>query len=543
MSKTADPEKVLGELYRRTPMQSTFGINMLALVDGEPHLLTLKHALRVFIEHRLTVIRRRSEFELERARQRAHILDGLRIALEYLDEVIHLIRSSQDVESAKNRLVTRFKLSELQAQAILDMQLRRLASLERKKIEQEYKDLQEQIAGLEILLKSPRKMRQVVIDELQAVKLAYGDRRRTQIASFKEGASAAAMLTTNDVTSEQTVWVAVTEDGKIARTHDDNPPKASGRDAPYWMLKTSSHHTLYLVTDQGQAAALPVHALPEAEQPSDGAPVSRVSPLPDGEPLAAVFSMPQKAGGQEERFLMTASRAGMVKKTPAVELPGPSAQPFTLVKINEGDSLGWVRLTDGKTDLLLMTARGMAIRFNEAEVRPMGLVAAGVSGIKLGVGDELIGASTLPASGEVMILASDGSAKRTPISEFPLQGRYGQGVIACRLAQSAQLVGMMVGKGALRGTLHFSRAASRFMRLDEAPLKNRTARGDAVVEVKAGDHLLAITEPWDALALWEEEKKSEPRNSEPSAPEPGVAEPRNPEPDNRPGSRKSSKTT
>jgi DNA gyrase subunit A len=509
LTKTAEPEKVLGELYHRTPMQSTFGINMLALVDSEPHLLTLKHALRVFIEHRLTVVRRRAEFELERARQRGHILEGLRIALQNLDEVINLIRSSPDVDTARKRLVTRFKLSEVQAQAILEMQLRRLASLERKKIEQEYKETQELIKGLEALLKSPKKMRQVVIDELQAVKQAYGDRRRTQIASFKEGASAAAMLTTTDVTPAETVWVGVTEDGKIARTHDDSPPKASGREAPYWLLKTSTHHTLYLVTDQGQAAAVPVHAVPEAEKPSDGAPFYKVSPLPEGEPLSAVFSLPYKAGNQEERYLLTASRAGMIKKTPTSELPGPSAQPFTLVKINEGDGLGWVRLTDGKADLLLMTARGMSIRFNEEEVRPMGMVAAGVAGIKLGVGDELIGATTLPAAGEVMILASDGTAKRTPIAEFPLQGRYGQGVIACRLAQAVRLVGMMVGKGTLRGTVHFARAASRFMRLDEAPQKNRTARGDRVVEVKAGDHLLAITETWDAVALWEEEKKPE----------------------------------
>jgi len=382
------------------------------------------------------------------------------------------------------------------------MQLRRLASLERKKIEQEYKETQEQIKALEGLLKSSPKMRQVVIDELLAVKLAYGDRRRTQIASLKEGASAAAMLTTTDVTPAQTVWVGVTEDGRIARTHDDSPPKASGREAPYWLLKTSTHHTLYLVTDLGQAAAVPVHAVPEAEKPADGVPVHKISPLPEGEPLAAVFSLPHKMGDSVERYLLTASRAGMIKKTPANELPGPSAQPFTLVKINEGDGLGWVRLTDGKADLILMTARGMSIRFNEEEVRPMGLVAAGVAGIKLGVGDEVIGMDLIPETGEVMVLASDGSAKRMPLTEFPAQGRNGQGVIACRLAPTVRLVGMMIGKGAQRGMLHFERAAGRFMRLDEASQKTRTARSEPVVEVKTGDHLLAITETWDGLEGW-----------------------------------------
>ena len=222
LSKTADPDSVLRDLYKHTPMQTTFSINMLALVDGEPRTLSLKQALRVYIEHRLEVVRRRSLFELEKARQRAHILEGLRIALKYLDEVIAIIRKAPDVETARTRLIKRFKLTDIQAQAILDMQLRRLAALERKKIEDEYKELVALIKQLEALLKSPKKMREVVSEELQVVKETYGDRRRTHIVQLKEGETKSSLLTKAELVAEKEIWVSVSLDGLISRTTDDN---------------------------------------------------------------------------------------------------------------------------------------------------------------------------------------------------------------------------------------------------------------------------------------------------------------------------------
>ena len=391
VSKSSEPEKVLRDLYRRTPMQTTFYFNMLALVNGEPHLLSLKHALRVYLDHRLVVVKRRSEYDLERARQRAHILEGLRIALSHLDEIIALIRNSPDVETARKRMIQRFKLSDPQAQAILDMQLRRLASLERKKIEDEYKDLQKLIKELVAMLKSPRQMRQVVMDELLAVKQAYGDRRRTQIVNAREGVALTEMLTTTDVTPAQSVWVEVMADGRISRSNEAISAAITGRDAPRWLLHTNTHHTLYLATAQGRAAAVAVHILPELEKAGEGLSVYKVSPLPEGEPLAAIFSLPAHLDEQEETYVLTITKQGLVKKTAARDLPGPSSQVFTLVKVNEGDELGWVRLTDGKAEILLVTSNGMAIRFKEDEVRPMGLVAAGVGGIKLGAGDAIAG--------------------------------------------------------------------------------------------------------------------------------------------------------
>ncbi|MBU4224837.1 MAG: DNA topoisomerase 4 subunit A, partial [Chloroflexi bacterium] len=428
LTKNVEPEKVLAELYKRTPMQSTFGINLLALIvgedgRGEPRLLNLKQALRVYLDHRLTVIRRRAEYELKKARQRAHILEGYLVALKNLDEIIALIKGSPDVETARTRLMKRYKLSEIQANAILEMQLRRLAALERKKIETEYKETQALIKELEKLLKSPKKMRAMAAEELLRVKAAYGDRRRTQIVSMKAGKHKKTPLTSAELLPEQSLWVGLTADGILARTRDEKPPRLSGCEAPKLLVKANTTDTLYLVSERGLAAAVAVHTLPEAAKLADGNPFNKISPLKSDEKLAAAFALPAKKSNlPEETCLLTVTRGGMVKKSAVSELPGPSAQTFKLVNVNDGDSLGWVGLTDGSKEVLLATAQGMAIRFSEEEVRPMGLAAAGVNGIKLGVGDEVIGCQVLPASGEVFLIASDGKGKRVEVKDFPAQG-------------------------------------------------------------------------------------------------------------------------
>ena len=498
LTKNVEPEKVLADLYRRTPMQSTFSIIMLALVDNEPRLLTLKQALRVYVEHRLTVIKRRAEYDLDKAKARAHILEGYLVALKNLDEVIKLIRSAADVETARVKLMKRFKLTEIQANAILEMQLRRLAALERKKIETEYKEIVALIKELEGLLKSPKRMRQVAAEELLKVKTAYGDRRRTQIVSLRKG-KAAKPLTASDLLPEQTVWVGVTADGLVSRTHDEKTPRPSGTDAPRWLVKASTTDTLYLVSENGKAAAIAVHTLPEAEKLGDGTPWHKVSPLRDGDKLAAVFTLPsQRSTLPEETYVFTVTRGGMVKKSLASELPGPSAQPFTLVRVNEGDSLRWVMLTDGTKEILLAVSSGFAIRFKEEDVRPMGLVAAGVNGIKLGVGDEVVGAEVMPDKGEIFLIASDGKAKRVPVKDFPTQGRYGRGVIAWVLPKGVTLAGTATGKPNHVATVHLLNLAPKSTRLDAAPVRKRAAvRGESAVEVKAGDTVTAVVMGWE----------------------------------------------
>jgi DNA gyrase subunit A len=498
LNKNADPEAILRELYRRTPMQTTFSIILLALVDGEPRMLSLKQALRVYLEHRLTVIRRRAQFDRDRAKARAHILEGYLIALKNLDEIIALIKNSPDVDAARERLMKRYKLSELQANAILELQLRRLAALERRKIETEYRETVGLIKSLEDLLKSPKRMRALAAEELLRVKIAFGDKRRTHIISVRDGKERKSLLTATELLPEQVVWVGATADGLVARTHDDKPPRPSGTDAPQFLVRARTTDILYLVSERGQAAATPVHTLPEAEKLSDGVPFHRASALRVGDKLAAMFALPaQRASLQGETCVLTLTRGGMLKKSLVTELPGATAQAFTLARVNEGDALGWIALTDGKKEVVMVTARGFGIRFSEEDVRPMGLVAAGVNGIKLGIGDQVVGAAVVPGEGDLFVLASDGKAKRIALKDFPKQGRYGRGVIAWELPKGVELAGLALGKGNATVTIHLRKAAAKSARLDEAGLKKRAAlRGDSVVEVKPGDAVLGLTVPW-----------------------------------------------
>jgi len=498
LNKNADPEKTLAELYKRTPMQTTFSIILLALVDGEPRLLTLKQALRVYLEHRLTVIQRRAEYELEKARARAHILEGYLVALKNLDEIIELIKKSADVETARERLMKRYKLSEIQANAILEMQLRRLAALERKKIETEYKEILALIKDLETLLKSPAKMRSLCAEELLKVKSAYSDKRRTHIVNLEAGKEKRHALTSTQLLPEQTVWVGLTGEGKISRTRDEKPP----REAPRLLLRVNTTDTLYLADETGSAAAVAVHALPEVEKFSEGTLWHKACALkPEQKPITA-FALPAKRSTlPEDTGVITITRGGMVKKSLVTELPGPSAQTFALCKVNEGDSLAWTALSGGQDGLFLATAQGMTIRFSEEEIRSMGLVAAGVNGIKLGVGDQLTAAFVTrqadESQGQVFLLSSEGKAKRVLLKEFPTQGRYGKGVIGWELPAGVTLTGAALGNAASRVTVHFHKAPARMLRFEEAGLKKRAAvRGDVVLEIRSGDGLKELTTPW-----------------------------------------------
>lgn len=500
LTKNANPEIVLRDLYKRTPMQTTFSINLLALVDGEPRTLTLKQALRVYVEHRLTVVKRRAEFDLDKAKARAHILEGYLVALKNLDKIIQLIRESSDVDTARTKLMKQYKLTELQATAILDMQLRRLAALERKKIDTEYKEVSALIKELTTLLKSPKLMRGVVADELMKVKAAYADKRRTQIVNLKEGTKATHALTTSSVMPQQTVWIGVTEDGLVSRTADDKQPRHSGNDAPRFLVKASTTDTVYFVSKLGKAAAVAAHLIPETKKLSQGSAYFKVSPLQETDALAAVFALPaNKSMLGEEVCVVTMTRFGMVKKSLISELPGPSSQTFTLVRVNEGDRLGWVGITDGKKkEILLATASGKAIRFKEDDVRPMGLVAAGVNAIKLEDKDEVVGMEIVPIEGDLFFVTNDGKAKRVDVKEFPVQGRYGKGVVAWDLSNKTTLAAIASGKANHVATIHLSKGSPKSTRLDEAALRKRAAsKGDLVVEVKEGESVLSVNVGWE----------------------------------------------
>ncbi|MCS6909622.1 MAG: DNA gyrase subunit A [Anaerolineales bacterium] len=507
LAKTAEPNAIIRELYKRTSLQGTFSIITLALVNGEPRTLTLKQALRVFLDHRLEVVKRRSEFDLARARERAHILEGLLIALKHLDEVIRIIRASRDTDEARAKLIKRFKLSELQANAILEMPLKRLARLEREKIEAEYKEKLALIKQLEKLLASPKLMRELIAEELRGVKQKFADPRRTRIVRRSDAApdGEAAALTTADLMPDQQVWVTVLANGLISRTPDAKPPRTFDA-PPLAVLAANTRDILYLITLKGRAASLPVFSIPERENPADGAPWSSVCALDANARVVAAVAVSAdmvklaEAGrgrneGREENggngtgcYLMMASANGMVKKTSVADLPGVTAQVFNVMNVAEDDGLVGARLTNGSDEVLLVTSTGRSIRFREGEVRPMGLAAAGVMGIKPGgADDKVIGLEVVREKAEVFLLTNEGMGKRTELKEFPTQGRYGMGVTAADLAGKQRLIGLSVGTTEDRVIVVTNKDAAKVIKFDAAGRKKRPARGSGVVTLKPGE--------------------------------------------------------
>ena len=518
LTKTAEPEKVLGQLYRRTPMQGTFSIIILALVEGEPRLLSLKQALRVYIEHRLEVVRRRGQFDLRRARERAHILEGLQTALEHLEEVIQMIRSARDADQARERLIRRFRLSEPQANAILDMPLRRLASLERKKIDIEYKEKLAQIKELEALLASDKRLRAAIAAEIAEVRGKYGDRRRTQIVQMAKGKRGQRVLTATDLadlTPVKETWVVVTSEGLISRTATARLPRLAGRSAPGLLIEATGRDNLYLFDARGEAAAVPVHTLPECEDPAQGSPLAGLTPFPQGTDVVAGIALPpDKIGPQApEGYLVLCTIGGTVKKIPLVWVPGASGRRFTVANVSEGDRLGWARLTTGGDDLVLVSSGGLAIRFSESEVRPMGLAAAGVAGMRVEAGAQVVGMDVCRPDAELFLLSADGRAKRTPLKDFPRQGRHGKGVLTWRSEEEIDLAGACAGLAEDRAVVHMARAAARSIRLGDAPRRARAGSGKALFEVKENDRVVRLTPTIGRTVFAEPEARTLPSES------------------------------
>lgn len=500
LNKTAEAESVLRELYKRTPLQVTFSINLLALVNNEPRLLTLKQALRVYLEHRIEVIKRRSEYDLRKAQERLHILEGLRIALQHLDEVIALIRKSVDTEDARNKLIKKFHLSVIQANAILDMPLKRLAQLERKKIEQEYKDLVQLIKELLAILRSPAKQRLTVGNELNEMRTRYADRRKTQIVNLKQGKVASDLLTVKDVTPVESVWLVMNDQGIIGKINTEKAPRMSGKDAPVFLVRTDSHQTLYLVGGRGQAAAISMQSVPTIEEAGGGIHFSNISPLRETTLPVAVFSLP--AGETKiDLCVATITRQGLIKKSLAGELKGPSSDLFTLVKVNEDDELVEVLLVNDTSQYLVITHNGMAIRFDGGEVRVMGLVAAGVNAIKLAENDAVVGMVELIGKGDLVLVANNGLGWRIELESFPVQGRYGQGVIGCRLEPGVSIVGAVYGKKNHQFSLRFKKAASKTCRVDDFPLTRRASKGERFLQMTSADQVVKIAKIADFVEL------------------------------------------
>jgi DNA gyrase subunit A len=432
LRRGAQPMKVLNQLYKYTPLQSTFGVQMLALVDGEPRLLSLKRMLQVYIDHRQDVIIRRSRFELNKARARAHILEGLLIALANLDEVIQTIRQSPDAEIARERLMTRFKLSELQAQAILDLQLRRLAALERQKIEDEQKQTLERIAYLENLLASQRKVLDLIKTDLEELVKKYADPRRTRIAheakeDFKE----------EDLVVDEPVLISITQRGYIKRVAAKSFRLQSrgGRgvtghttkqeDEVMFLFPARTLDTILFFSDKGKVYSEKSYQIPDADRSARGIPVVNVLSMSAGETITAAVAVPDFVAAE---YCTMATRNGRIKRVELAEFSSVRPSGLIAITLEEGDELGWARLTDGEDEIILVTEQGQALRYDEASVRAMGRTASGVIGISLKPGDHVASMEVLEEGGELLLVTTGGYGKRTPLSDYPPKGRATGGV-------------------------------------------------------------------------------------------------------------------
>ncbi len=488
----ADPASVLNDLFKYTPLQTTFGVIMLALVDGEPRMLSLKQALRVYLDHRLDVVRRRSEYDLEHARARAHILSGLLVALDHLDQVIRTIRESETVEAARQALMEDFTLSEAQANAILDMQLRRLAALEGAKIQSEFDEKVKQIAFLEQLLAQPELVRKVIAEELAEIKARFNDPRRTAIMN-----GPAIAVTADDLLAHnESTWVTLTLGGRLSRTYQDAPPKITSQteDPPRFLLRSNTADILYLAMGDGRAVTVPVQQLALADDPSTG---SELRGLADG--LAEVQGSNGIVGAisltpnHEEGYLFFATERGEVKRIRVADLPGLAARAFTVMNNGE-DRLVWAGFCYDDDEVILITAEAQAIRFKVAEVRPTGLPAGGMHGIRLAKSDRVVGARFVRNGEDVWVVTESGIAKSSPLAEYPPQARAGAGVATMKLNLGERLAAMTIATPRDLIILLTQRGKFKVVKFRAAPHGPRSIKGDYVISLTKHDRIVALTQ-------------------------------------------------
>ncbi|OIK05687.1 DNA gyrase subunit A [Bacillus sp. MUM 13] len=435
--RDANANVLLNNLYKHTAMQTSFGINLLALVDGQPKVLNLKQTLHYYLEHQQVVIRRRTEFELRKAEARAHILEGLRIALDNLDRIISLIRGSQTTEIAREGLMTEFSLSEKQAQAILDMRLQRLTGLEREKIEEEYQELVKLIAELRAILADEEKVLAIIREELLEIKERFNDERRTEIVlgGFES-------IEDEDLIPEENIIVTLTHNGYIKRLPASTyrSQKRGGRgiqgmgtnedDFVGHLLTTSTHDTLLFFTNKGKVYRAKGYEIPEYGRTAKGLPIINLLEIEKGEWINAIIPVKDFV---DDWFLFFTTKDGISKRSPLSSFANIRTNGLIALGLREEDELISVRLTDGTKHIVIGTKNGMLIRFPEEDVRSMGRTASGVKGITLRNNDEVVGMEILEESDEVLIVTKNGYGKRTPADEYRIQNRGGKGIKTCNV--------------------------------------------------------------------------------------------------------------
>ncbi len=499
LKRGAQPKRVLNQLYKYTTLQSTFGVQMLALVDGEPRLLPIKRALQVFIEHRQTVIIRRTNFELSKARARIHILDGLLIALANIDAVIKTIRESPDVDEAKQNLINRFKLTDIQAQAILDMQLRRLAALERWKIEEEHKQVKEQIGYLEDLLSKPKKILGLIKDDLQELAEKFGDDRRTHIA-----ANATEELRIEDMVQDEAVLISLTERGYIKRVAA-KAFRSQGRggvgvkghttkeeDEVLSLTPARTLNTMLFFSDRGKVYSEKVYQIPDSGRTGKGIPLVNVLAISPGEKITATIAV-SDFGHHGFCTMMTVK--GKVKRVNLEEFASVRPSGLIAMSLADDDKLGWARLTSGNDEIIIVTEMGQALRFSEKLVRSMGRPAAGVNGIKLKEGDQVTTMTKVQHGGTLLVVTEGGYGKQTPLDRYSPKGRATLGIATIdkkAIPEIGRITSARVVQQQDHLTLISAQGVAIRLKVKDVKVAGRATKGVILMRLREDDFVAAV---------------------------------------------------
>lgn len=513
LRRDVTPSVVLNNLYKHTQMQMNFGINMLALVNREPRVLNLRDVLYYYLQHQIEVIRRRTEFDLKKAEARAHILEGLRIALDHLDEVIALIRGSQTADIAREGLMSRFELSYDQAQAILDMRLQRLTGLERDKIEAEYAELQKKIAEYKAILADEQLVLQIISEELNEVKEKFGDERRTELMASDDE------IMDEDLIPREDVIISITHTGYVKRlpVSTYRSQKRGGRgvmgmdtkdnDFVEHLFVSNTHHYLLFFTDKGKVYRLKAYEIPDLSRTARGTPIINLIQIEQGETVNAVIPV---ESFEPDRYLFFATREGVVKKTPLDDYSNIRKIGLIAINLREEDDLIGVKLTDGNQEIIMGTSQGMSIRFPEQDVRPMGRSATGVKGINTDNGDFVIAMDVVVPENEVLIVTSKGYGKRTPVSEYRIQNRGGKGIktlnvtdkngpiVALKVVQNDEDLMIMTSSGTMIRTS-----------MDGISTMGRNTQGVKLINIRDDDSVATVTRVARSEELPEDSEQDE----------------------------------
>ncbi|HUK41815.1 MAG TPA: DNA gyrase subunit A [Candidatus Acidoferrales bacterium] len=513
LKRDAVAEIILNQLYKHTALQESFGINMLAIVEGRPKILNLKEALKAFLDHRKEVVTRRTAYDLRKAEERLHILEGLRIALDNLDAVIALIRNAQDPKVAKDGLMTDFGLSEIQAQAILDMRLQRLTGLERDKILQEHKETVELIAQLRAILANEKEIYRIIVEELKEIKEKYGDERRTQIVDQSEE------ISIEDLIVEEDMAVTISHEGYIKR----NPvtlyraQRRGGKgkigattkeeDFVEYLFIASTHSYILFFTTIGKVYWIKVHELPQATRAARGKPIVNLLHLEPGEKVSAFLSVREF---QEGRFVVFATKKGLIKKTELMSYANPRANGIRAIALEDRDEVIGVRLTDGQQEIILSTAEGQSIRFKEEQVRPTGRGTYGVVGMRLDEGDAVVSMEILSLGAAILTVSDNGFGKRTEMDEYRLQSRGGKGIITMKATEkTGRVVGVQQVTEDDQLMLVTNKGKIIRLRIKDIRVIGRNTQGVHLIDLEEGERVVS-------LARVAEKEEEEEDNSTPA---------------------------